>query len=418
MSDFTAITNVTLGLAKILNTKLLEGVAPDPSQTGLNLTSTQITLLSPDNARAKDTGPQINLFLYQVMPDAAWRNLDTPRQVKPGETAMPPLALTLYYLVTAYGPNNDELLSQALLGWVMSLFNDYPLLGPQDVPQAERVRITLQPMSLEEMSKLWLIFQSPYHVSAVYQISVVLIDSTRQGKATLPVLRRGPLDSGPAVRAGAFPPTLESVSLDSKLPVARLGDRALVTGQNLAGVTALQITSFRRPDAPVVITTLESKTATEIRVFLDPALNWVAGLLALKAVAPADGQHKLSSNDLPFALAPAFRTPLVAGDVTKFGNDSFLTLATVVPTALPEQNVLAVFNAVPPDTQVPDFGYQIPAEPAAAGQPADSLRFKITKIPSGTYLVRLRVDGMDRVGVVRDATGFLSFDSGQQVTVP
>src|SRR6185437_1817227 len=102
------------------------------------------------------------------------RNLDLPRQVRSGETAPPPLALTLYYLVTAYGSDNDEILSQALLGWAMIQLHDFPLLAPSDVPQVERVRVTLQPMSLEEMSKLWMIFQSPYHVSVVYQVSVVL----------------------------------------------------------------------------------------------------------------------------------------------------------------------------------------------------------------------------------------------------
>ena len=46
-----------------------------------------------DKARnGNNTANQLNLFLYQTMVNAAWRNMDMPRQVKPGETGQPPLA--------------------------------------------------------------------------------------------------------------------------------------------------------------------------------------------------------------------------------------------------------------------------------------------------------------------------------------
>ena len=57
---------------------------------------------------AAATGNQINVFLYQVLPDAAWRNRDMPRQMRPGETGHPPLPLVLYYLLTAYSDDEDD----------------------------------------------------------------------------------------------------------------------------------------------------------------------------------------------------------------------------------------------------------------------------------------------------------------------
>ena len=36
--------------------------------------------------------------------------------------------------------------------------------------QVERVRITAQPLSLEEMSKLWMTFQTQYRISAAYEV--------------------------------------------------------------------------------------------------------------------------------------------------------------------------------------------------------------------------------------------------------
>ena len=44
--------------------------------------------------------------------------------------------------------------------------------------QIERVRITPQPLSLEEISKLWAAFQTNYRLSAAYQAAVILIEST------------------------------------------------------------------------------------------------------------------------------------------------------------------------------------------------------------------------------------------------
>jgi hypothetical protein len=46
--------------------------------------------------------------------------------------------------------------------------------------QVERVRITLQPLTLEEVAKLWNVFQTPYRISVAYEVSVVLIESTHQ----------------------------------------------------------------------------------------------------------------------------------------------------------------------------------------------------------------------------------------------
>ncbi len=51
------------------------------------------------------------------------------------------------------------------------------------------MRITLQPLSVEEISKLWTAFQTQFRTSVSYQVSVVLIESQRPAKTPLPVLR-------------------------------------------------------------------------------------------------------------------------------------------------------------------------------------------------------------------------------------
>src|SRR5262249_31063132 len=156
------------------------------------------------------TGDQVNLFLYHAGVDASWRNMDMPRRLRPGETGQPPLPLSLYYLLTAYSDDEDEVSSHLLLGKAMGILHDHPLLGAQEIrnatlsdlpdsdpqDQRERVRITHQPLSLEEVSKIWAAFQTQYRLSAAYQISVVLIESPRPIVAPTPVLRRGSEDRG------------------------------------------------------------------------------------------------------------------------------------------------------------------------------------------------------------------------------
>ncbi len=65
----------------------------------------------------------------------------------------------------------------------MSAFHDHQVLGDEEIrsalpgndlhEQIERVRITPQPLTLEELSKLWMIFQSQYRISAAYRLDVV-----------------------------------------------------------------------------------------------------------------------------------------------------------------------------------------------------------------------------------------------------
>lgn len=170
MSNSLAIAAVTSTLRHLLD-------------RGLNreIPGAKVTTRPPDKARGGDSGNQVNLFLYHTAPNAAWRN------IKPGEADQPPLALNLYYILSAYGQNEDDPdpFSHRLLGEAMHILHNHPVLDPVEIKesldgsdlhkQAERVRVTLQPLSIEEISKLWTAFQTPYRISVAYEVSVVLI---------------------------------------------------------------------------------------------------------------------------------------------------------------------------------------------------------------------------------------------------
>src|ERR1700694_4773035 len=203
MSNSLAIAAVTKTLVNLI----LHGVPDLPNQ--------KVTTLPPEKAR-KASEDQLNIFLYHTPLNAAWRNMDMPRQIRSGQTGQPPLGLNLHYLITGYGKNDDDILGQQWLGKAMSVLHDHPVLGAKEIKDAlpesglqdqiERVRITPQSMSSDEMSKLWTAFQAPYRISMAYEVDVVLIESTRPSQPPLPVLTRGQDDSGAIAQADLIPP--------------------------------------------------------------------------------------------------------------------------------------------------------------------------------------------------------------------
>src|SRR5882757_9601964 len=220
MSNEFAIGAVTLTLRNLLDgvKELGDSDVTDELPSDVKPTSEiLITNLPLDEAYKFDPAKnQINLFLYHVEHSAAWRNREIPGQLKNGETGNVPLGLNLYYLVTAYGQDKNEIIGHLLLGKAMSILHDHPLLSRDEIriafsashlqDQIERVRITPQPISLDEVSKLWTGFHSQYKLSVAYQVSVVLIESKRLSKTPLPVLMRGLGDRGVKVQPSVAPP--------------------------------------------------------------------------------------------------------------------------------------------------------------------------------------------------------------------
>jgi len=185
MSNALAIAGVTATLRHLLD-------------RGLNaaIPGVVVSTRPPDKARDNCRGNQLNLFLYSTTPNAAWRNIDVPR---PDSAASRPLlALNLHYLLSVYGQDDDdaEPYSHRLLGEAMRILQDHSVLEPAALQaalpgcdlhlQAERVRITQEPMALDEMSKLWTTFHSVERTFGRFERTVTLpaeVDS-KQAEAT------------------------------------------------------------------------------------------------------------------------------------------------------------------------------------------------------------------------------------------
>src|SRR5262249_24002682 len=128
-----------------------------------------------------------------------------------------PLAVNLTYMITAYGEATPDTKDQRILGRAMQVLNEQPFLPRDEISahfpgtgledQVESVHIRPKDVTLEEMSRLWSAFMTQYRTSAVYDVSVVLIDNDVTDPTGPPVLRRGEDDPGVFTKAG-LPPLL------------------------------------------------------------------------------------------------------------------------------------------------------------------------------------------------------------------
>jgi hypothetical protein len=422
MSNALSIAAVTATLRNLLDQGLI-----DAGEAGVI-----VTTRPPDRARNGTNGNQVNLFLYHTAINPAWRNMDVPWRVKPGESGHPPLPLNLYYLINAYaGENEDDIVTDTtqllgnhrLLGLAMSILHDHPVLhakeimanlpsqDQQDYPydQVENVRITPQPLSLEEITKIWTGFQTEYRLSAAYEVSVVLIESTRPRRAPMPVLRRGSEDRGVETLLGPFP-AIEEVR---RPPGARygfqLGDPLEILGRNLGG-EGVRV-RFTHPLLPVdqFLTPKPTRTAEKLELDLPPhddaaaQADWAAGFYRVMAVIERVGDPARTSNAVPLSLSPRL-TGISPNPAARDGSGAVTLTLQCSPRILPDQRARLLLGE-----------REIPSQPHDAG-PTDTLAFQVDDAPTGEFVLRLRVDGVDSLPLTTDATGLI-FDPAQKVTI-
>jgi len=422
MSNSRAIAAVTATLRSLIE----RGFDParDPNADPL-LQGTAVTMQPPDEARgANPPDRQLNLYLYQVMPNSSYRNADIPRQLRPGETGQPPLALNLYYLLTAYAVDDQQPVSHRILGRAMAVLNDHPLLGRREIETAlpntglseqfERVRLSLQPLALEDIFKLWSGFQTHYRLSAAYEATVVLIESTRPRSAPAPVLQRGQDDQGNSSVAGVSLPILKAIRLPRSQSSASLGDELLLIGENLEGLQSVRFTAVNTRTngvQPILLQAPAIQTSDEgIRVTLpnDAAAGelWSAGFYTVAALV-SRGEQTWSSNELPISLAPRILNIAPANTVARDqdGNVTItitsrpnVRLARVDDTTMrfDQQVLLLLGNARQIAPEPPPGPPPAPATPPAS---SDQLQFvfHMDAVEAGQYLLRLRIDGVDSV---------------------
>ena len=175
----------------------------------------------------EDDELRLNWFLYRVSPNPAFSNMEPPRTGWRTARGRPPLALRLSYLLSAFpaqalGGGDQEQFSHAGMAAVMRALHDNaiigdgePALSPLAQPLVEPLRITMDDLDVEAVTKLWTAATAPIRLSVGYEVSLVIVDSEADHSAGPPVrTRRVAVVPGLGPRLTAVTPARVSADID------------------------------------------------------------------------------------------------------------------------------------------------------------------------------------------------------------
>lgn len=417
MSTALAIASVTHVLKDLLNNGLT-----DHDVTGVIGGNVSVTALPPDwiDTGTSTESSQLNMFMYQATPNGGWRNQGLPSHNSHGERiSNSPLAIDLHYLLTAYGA--EELHHEILLGFGMQILHETPVLvrqmihtsltaqGPDGgslpdnlralstselADQIEQIKITPEVMNTEEMSRLWTAFGAKYRPNAGYKVTVVLIESRKSTKSPLPVQER---------KLYVLPfkqPTIEKISSKTTATSAIVENQKILLGYYLVisgkGLTGEMVTVDI--DGTEITPGTNDLTDTQISIPLPDLKAGIHGVQVVHKIlmgSPALPHQGTSSNVQAFVLSPSIRTINVT-NVQDNGNGlkSANIDLTVMPALYPKQKVVLLLNEINTPVGAVSHAYSFQVS-ATATNPASNITVPVTKVKTGTYLVRVQVDGAE-----------------------
>lgn len=410
MSDARAIEGVTQTLLQVIDDAVNNGPQAFPG-------GVKVIAQPPHEVQTDVEALQVNLFLYRTEIAAGLRNED-PLDIAPGESAQPPLPLALHYLITPYVQGGKDLDAHRLLGLASRAVHEQSQLSHTQLresavfsnvsTQLDGIRITWQPLAENDIYSLWSAFQTPYRLSAAFEVRVILIDSRQPPRTPVPVIRRGANDEGPTARADAASPFPE---LDAAVPkhnqtAARPGESVDLHGMNLAAQTATATLTHPLLPDPVTLAPAAA-TADTVTVEVPPAAPaglWSASVVLTNTVDTQD--ITTVTNAVPLAVAPRITSamPITVARDAQGAVDIALTCA---PPVIAGQQAFLIVG-----------GRAVPEDRMIAGDPVTgtALSFTVLGAPVGTHVVRLRVAGIDSLLLDRSQPK-PRFDDTQTVTV-
>jgi hypothetical protein len=411
MSNYQAVATVTAALEQLLQGPI-----------GHDVPGAKVSTQRPEVRHGTSGQPGVNIYLYQVVPNAALRNNDLPTRTSGGQVVRRPVeALDLHYLLSFYG-DDRELEPQLVLGATLRtlharpLITDeliqavvdaanattpvHPLLKATDLDQqVEVVKLAPLPLGLEELSKLWSVFfQTPYALSVAYQASVVLIEEELAAAPGLPV-QRSDLQVVPLLD-----PVVERVVVDGDpdRPVTA-ADTIALEGRQLRGPTGTDL-RVAGSDLPVASASGNVVTFDLATVPAGALRSGPTGVRVLHPVvfggAPRPGR---SSNLAMFLLCPR----VTAASSSGTGAGVTVTVTTDLTVGAGQRAALLLLD--PADESLRRLA-------PATERDADgtTLTAPAAGLPAGDYLVQVQVDGATSP-LTRDAAGD---PTGPTVTLP
>jgi hypothetical protein len=189
MSDASVITDVSETLRSILDAHfnlIGPSVTGEPAGIGAPVT---VTVDNPQRSAGEDL--RVNLYLYHILQDESRRNtgplhLPPPSDIDPDRavSVVPePLALKLYYMVTAFAPEGrteHRLIGEAIQAFHMHRVLDASILKgglATSTIKADQIQLVMLNQDLETLHRIWGNFQEALRPSATFEVEGIYLDA-------------------------------------------------------------------------------------------------------------------------------------------------------------------------------------------------------------------------------------------------
>jgi hypothetical protein len=178
MSDFAAIRSISESLRILIETHIVMA---------------GVTVSEESPAQMIENGTNgISVWLYRVTRNEFVRNSPPSRRAI-NQLERQPFPVDLHYLLSFFMPDiRDE---QLLLGGVLQLFHDFPVLRGTDLRgsltgEDSEYKIHFETLTLEELTRVWNALQQPYRTSISYLVQIIEIESALDPVQIQPVTNR------------------------------------------------------------------------------------------------------------------------------------------------------------------------------------------------------------------------------------
>lgn len=182
ISNYTLISDVGETIIELLRRELI----PEPVSD-----KNKIMVCSP----AKKGDVQLSLYLYNI--ELAGEHKRTQMvKMSNGKTAYPPMALNLYYLLTAYSGSeefNKSSDEHKILGSAIRVLYDNQIISGSVLKghlsgSNQKIHMEFKNLSYDEMMRIWNFNDVPYNLSVAYKVGPIFIESQRT-KESKPVVQ-------------------------------------------------------------------------------------------------------------------------------------------------------------------------------------------------------------------------------------
>lgn len=173
MGNYNIIADVSHHLISVLRENMVPEIVLSPESIGL--------------CQPFEKGDIVlGVYLYDIKQseDIFMRGL---QNVGLSQQKYPPIFLDLFYMVTAFSTSDIKFRAieeQKMLGKVIQLFKDYPLIDTEHLNQSatlsKEMKIEMLKLTNDEKMKLWNFPSIDYHLTLFYKVSAVEIESTKE----------------------------------------------------------------------------------------------------------------------------------------------------------------------------------------------------------------------------------------------